>query len=253
APDRGRTSTSTGWARAGSTSRPAPPPCAVPPVSPSTSWGTSRPSPTSVPAAPAPRSCPARGPGPSAPTTSRTRRKPPPSRPSSPPTTSVTRSRAGPTRWTGNRWTGSRGLPLRLLRQHLVQRFRGPAAELLDGPDVAVRVREVHERGAVGRGVLNRLGDVEAARGQFRVGGPDVGDAELKAPVGAGVRPGAARNGGPEAVAAEGDGAAGPRRGQLDDAHARHDLLVDVDVEADLVAVEVPGPVDVAHRERDHF
>src|SRR5690606_13365805 len=143
------------------------------------------------------------------------------------------------------------GLALRLLRQQLVQRLRRPAPVLLDRPAVAVRVLEVHERRAVVRGVLLGLADLQPPGGQFGVGRLDVGDAELQPLVGTGGRGGAGRRL-PERVA-QGDRAPGAGWCQLDDAHAGHDLLVDVDVEADLVPVEVPGPVDVVHGQRDHF
>lgn len=88
--------------------------------------------------------------------------------------------------------------------QHLVQRLRHPAPVLLDRPAVAVRVLEVHEGGAVVRGVLHRLRDLQTTGGQLRVGRLDVGDAELEALVRARFRPGLPLRHVPDGVA-EGD------------------------------------------------
>jgi hypothetical protein len=51
----------------------------------------------------------------------------------------------------------------------------------------------------------------------------------------------------------EGDGTPGPRRRQLHDPHALHHLAVEIDMEADLVPVELLGPVHVGDGQQDHF
>jgi hypothetical protein len=78
----------------------------------------------------------------------------------------------------------------------------------------------------------------------------DVGDDQLKALVRTGLRGATAREGD---VLADRDRAPGAGRRELDDANFVGDPAVHVDVEAELVAVELHGAVDVADGQYDYF
>jgi hypothetical protein len=89
---------------------------------------------------------------------------------------------------------------------------------------------------------VEQLAHVDAAVDQGGPGGLDVGDDQVQALAAAGGDRGDAL--------ADDDRAGRPRWGELHDPELVAGLVVDVEGEADLVGIEVPGPVHIG--DRDH-
>src|SRR3954470_8619494 len=138
----------------------------------------------------------------------------------------------------------SGAVPNTVLRRD--QRLLAADLELLHGPRIPVRIAEAEERAAVALVEHHDLADLDPAIDQLLPRRSGVRDDELQS------LDRARRHLALAGEIPEDDRAAGAARRQLHDMHLRRRRVV-VELEADLVAIEAHGALDVADRHDDHF